>query len=101
MSVMHYFVFVSLLVVLGCAAPPHHRIVGRWTVAGTDQRLVLAKDGTAQLTRQGNTVSGTYRMGAPDVLILTFPGPTPTAAPETLGFIIRAQDWASRTVQRP
>ncbi len=75
--------------------------VGRWTVLGTGDVVVLSKDHSARFTSGDQTVTGTYRMGAHDVIILTLPSTTPTAQPQTMGFIIRPDDWATRSLRRP
>jgi hypothetical protein len=92
---------LGLFVVFGCAAPQHQSVMGRWKVSGTGDSVVLAKDASARMTRDGQTVIGSYRMGAPDVLILTFPSATSSEQPQVLGFIIRPEDWKSRTLRRP
>lgn len=100
-AIIRSFLILGLLVVFGCAARHPQSVIGRWTVSGTGDKVVLGKEHSAQITRRGQTVSGSYRMGAPDVLILTFPSSTPSEQPQILGFIIRPEDWKSRTLKRP
>src|SRR4051812_46809455 len=65
---------LGLLVVVGCATDRPPRIVGCWQVSGTDNVVTLAQDHSARLTSDGKTISGRYRMVAPDILILTVSG---------------------------
>src|SRR2546425_1188344 len=99
-AIIRSFLVLGLFVVFGCAARHHQSVVGRWTVSGTGDSIVLSKDASAQRTRGGKTVVGRYRMGARDVLILTFPSSTPSEQPQVLGFIIRLEDWKSRILRR-
>ncbi len=100
-AIIRSFLILGLFVAFGCAAPYHQSVVGRWKVSDTGDSVMLAKDASAQMTRDGQTVMGSYRLGAPDVLILTFPSSTPSEQPQVLGFIIRPEDWRSRTLRRP
>jgi len=71
---------LGLLLTVGCATPCQPGILGRWTVSGTGDIVTLTRDrsehlasGRARLTSGGKTISGSYRMVAPDVLVLTLP----------------------------
>ncbi len=100
-AIIRSFLILGLFVVFGCTAPHHQSVVGRWQVSGTGDSVVLAKDASARMTRGGQTVIGSYRMGASDVLVLTFPSSTPSEQPHVLGFIIRPEDWKIRTLRYP
>lgn len=76
-------------------------VAGRWSLSGTEDNVVLGKEGSAQLTRGGHTETGRYFMGAPDVLILTFPGSTPAEPPRNYEFIFRSEDVQNRILRFP
>jgi len=93
------FLVLALFLCFGCAPGHHQSAVGRWTMSSTGDTIVLSKNGSAEMMRQGKALVGHYRMAAPDVLILSFPSSTPLVQPQVLGFLIRPEDWKSRTLR--
>jgi hypothetical protein len=89
----------GFLVVVGCATRHQPTIVGRWTVLGTGDVVVLSKDHSARLASGGKTTTGSYRMGAHDLLILTLPGATPSSQAQIVPYFIWPDDWADRTLR--
>jgi len=81
--------------------PNERDLVGRWTVLGTDYFIVISEDHAARFSSDGKTSTGSYRMAAPDILVLTLPGITPASQPQNIPYFISAEDWANRTLHRP
>jgi hypothetical protein len=76
-------------------------LTGRWSVSDTGDSVVLGKNGSAQVTRGGHTVIGSYYMGAPDLLIVLFPSSIPSEKPQVYELMFRAEDMESRTLRFP
>ncbi|MDB6024401.1 MAG: hypothetical protein JWM68_624 [Verrucomicrobiales bacterium] len=92
---------LGLLVGAGCIT--HHGssieqgIVGRWKVLGTGDVVVLSKDRSATLSSGGRTISGSYTMGASDLLLLTLPATTPGAEPRIIPYYLNK---SAKTLRR-
>jgi hypothetical protein len=90
---------VMSLLLTGCTTQSQSRIAGRWKVSGSDDVVTLTKDHSARLTCSGMTVTGSYQMVAPDLLVLTFPGGDPQSAERTVVYKVPLDNRAGRSLK--
>jgi len=91
---------LGLLITVGCVMHRQPVAFGRWTVSGTDDVVTLARHHSARLTSGGKTVSGSYRMVAHDLLVVTLPDEVSPSKPRTVAFLISPDGWSSKTLER-
>jgi len=91
---------LGLLIMVGCVTHRQPAAFGRWTVSDTDDVVTLARHHSARLTSGGQTVCGSYRMVAHDLLVLTLPDGVSPSKPRTVAYLIAPGGWSIRTLER-
>ncbi len=91
---------LGFLITVGCVTHRQLAVFGRWTVSDTDDVVTLAQHHCARLTSGGQTVCGTYRMIAHDLLVVTLPDGVSPSKPRTVAYLISPDGWSSKTLER-
>jgi hypothetical protein len=103
--IIQSLLILALLLIVGCATPTQPGILGRWTIAGSNDVVVFSRDesgrlspGRARLISGKKSIAGTYRFGAPDLVIVSFPADGSRPAQER-AFSVRPDSWLWRSLQ--
>ena len=99
-AIIRHGSILGLLITAGCVTPRQPAAFGRWTVSGTDDVVTLARHHSARLTSGGKTVSGSYRMVAHDLLVVTLADEVSPSKPRTVAYLISPGGWSSKTLER-
>ncbi len=99
-AIVRNCLILGLLITVGCVTHRQPAAFGRWTVSGTDDVVTLARHHSARLTSGGRAVSGSYRMVAHDLLVVTLPDEVSPSKPRTVAYLISPGGWSSRILER-